>query len=175
MGSGKETGDLLAVALEKEIKGRDFYRDAMQKSTNELGKELFRSLSVDESVHIDRIKKIYAALTGGQVWPTDWKSLHVENEDLNKLTRTRIEQFGKNMAPDMSDVEAINIGVQMEQTAIKFYEEQLEKAADPIEKEFATQMIAEERSHFAALESLKEFFSNPAGFYLELEKPALEG
>jgi rubrerythrin len=170
-----EKSEMLAVALEKEIKGRDFYREAMEKSTNELGKELFRSLAVDESVHIDRIKKIYAALTGGQVWPTDWKSLHVENEDLNKLTRARIKQFGKNMSPDMSDVEALNIGVQMEQTAINFYEEQLQKAVDQIEKEFATMMIAEERSHFAALESLMEFFSNPQGFYMELEKPHIDG
>ena len=49
----------------------------------------------------------------------------------------------------------------MEQGAITFYEDQLSKASDPLEKEFAIVMISEERGHFGALEDLKMYSRKP--------------
>ena len=53
------TLQMLAIAIEKEEKGRDFYKDAVAKCANELGKQMFRTLMADEGVHIQRLKQIH--------------------------------------------------------------------------------------------------------------------
>jgi len=166
---------MLAAALEKEEKGRDFYKKASENCVNPLGREIFRTLMVDEGAHVKRVKEIFGALTKGEKWDTNWKNYKVENEDLQKLFRKRIQTVGSRVDGDNSDVEAISIGIEMEQGAIEFYEDQLSKASDPLEKEFAPIMISEERGHYGALKDLKMYFENPESWFAEKERGLLDG
>lgn len=166
---------MLAAALEKEEKGRDFYKQAMDKCTNPLGRELFRSLVADEGVHIVRIKEIYESLRGGKVWNAEWKSHTAQNEDLRQLVRARSMELGPRITAETSDLEAVDIGIQMESGAIAFYQDQRAKAVDELEKDFADIMLAEERNHLRGLEDLKLYFTNPESWLLEMEKPTLDG
>ena len=59
---------MLAKALEMEQKGYSFYEKAIGQCTNDVGRDVFTKLRDDELIHIDRIKKIYAALEGGGQW-----------------------------------------------------------------------------------------------------------
>ncbi len=77
--------------------------------------------------------------------------------------------------PNTGDLEALDVGVGMEQAAINFYLGEEPKAADTLEKQFITQMIAEERSHLRALEDLKLFFTNPESWHTEVEHHGLDG
>ncbi len=176
MTNGSErSGQMLAAALEKEEKGRDFYKDAAEKCVNQLGREFFRILMAEEGVHIRRIKDIYSSLTGASKWTDKWKAMAFENEDLHKLTRKRCVELGSRVKGDSSDIEALNIGLQMEQGAINFYEDQLDKSTDSLEKEFITIMIAEERNHYAALSDMKLYFTDPESWFIENEKVILDG
>lgn len=166
---------MLAAALEKEEKGRDFYQNAVEKCTNPLGRELFRSLMLDEGSHIARIKHIYASLQEGKVWTSDWKSHTIQNQDLRKLVRERSLQLGSRITADTSDLEAVDIGIEMESGAISFYQTQAEKAKDALEKEFIDIMIAEERNHLRGLQDLKLYLANPESWLMEIEKPTLDG
>ncbi|HMK36581.1 MAG TPA: ferritin family protein [Desulfomonilaceae bacterium] len=165
---------MLATALEKEIKGAEFYRDAMAKCSNQVGKELFRCLMADEGIHIKRVKQIYESLHRGQPWSETWKS-EAPSEDLNKLTKKRITELGAAVTADTNDMEALKIGIQMEQGAINFYEDQLKKASNPLESEFIKCMIAEERTHFQALEDVILYFTDPESWYIEKERPPIDG
>jgi rubrerythrin len=166
---------ILAAALEKEEKGRDFYKKASESCVNPLGKEIFKTLMVDEGAHVKRVKEIFNFLSKGQKWDTHWRNYKVENEDLQKLFRKRIETLGSRVEGDNSDLEAISIGLEMEQGAINFYEDQLSKASDPLEKEFAKVMISEERGHFGALEDLKMYLENPESWFAEKERASFDG
>lgn len=166
---------ILAAALEKEKKGRDFYKEASDKCVNPLGKEIFRTLMVDEGAHVKRVMEIFDTISKGQKWDTNWKHYKVENKDLQKLFRKRIETIGSRVQGDNSDIEAISIGLEMEQGAIKFYEDQLSKATDPLEKEFATVMIDEERGHFGALKDLKMYLADPELWFAQIERAQLDG
>jgi rubrerythrin len=166
---------MLAAALEKEEKGRDFYKDAAENCSNELGKELFHTLMIEEGVHIKRIKEIYEGLHGGGAWTEDWKSLRGINESLQKLIRQRITSLGPKVQSVHEDLEAVEIGIQMEQSSIVFYEDELGKAGDALEKEFIKKMIAEERMHFASLEDVKLYMTNPLSWFTEKERPTLDG
>lgn len=166
---------MLAAALEKEEKGRDFYKDAAEKCGNPLGKELFHTLMVEEGVHIKRIKQIYEALHGGDAWTEEWKSFRGINDALQSLIRQRITTLGPKVESAHEDLEAVEIGIQMEQSSILFYEDELAKAGDALEKEFIQKMIAEERMHFASLEDVKLYMTNPLSWFTEKERPTLDG
>ena len=170
-----KTLQMLATAIEKEEKGRDFYRNAVSKCSNELGKETFRTLVAEESVHIQRLKQIHEKMSKERTWSEDWKTCRVENEDLNELMKERIAKLGPQVKAESGDLEALEIGVQMEQGAIDFYEEQLGKAVDPLERDFVKRMITEERRHFVALEDLKLYFTNPESWFIEKEHHVLDG
>ena len=169
------TLQMLAIAMEKEEKGRDFYKEAAAKCTNELGKATFRTLMAEEGVHIQRLKQIHEQMHKERAWSEDWKACHVENEDLKKLMKERVAKLGPKVKAESGDLEALEIGVQMEQGAIDFYEEQLKKAVDPLEQDFAKHMITEERRHFVALEDLKLYFANPESWFIEKEHHGLDG
>lgn len=166
---------MLNLALQKEEKGRQFYQEAAAKCASEVGKEMFRSLMADEGVHIKRIKEIFTTLQKGHGWNSDWRKLQIENEDLRSLVKDRMTRLGPKVKPESRDLNAVNIALEMEQGAITFYDDQLAKASDPLEKDFIIQMIAEERTHFAALEDVKMFLESPEAWFAEKERSGLDG
>ncbi len=176
MTSGSDAAiSMLAAALEKEEKGQEFYREASEKSSNPLGKEFFKSLMAEEGIHIRRIKRIYTHLSGGTEWTDEWKALKMDNADLQRLTRDRIKNLGSQISANSSDLDALNIAIEMEQGAIIFYEEQAAQAKDSLEKEFVMLMMKEERGHYAALKEIKLFFTDPESYYIESERVMLDG
>jgi rubrerythrin len=174
-GEMKKSMTMLATALEKEERGRDFYRDAVSKCSNQLGKDIFKSLMEEEGIHIRRVKMIYDSLHSGKAWSEEWKSLQGTNQNLQELFRERIVKLGPKVKAESGDVEALDIGLAMEQGAIDFYEEELERAADPLERDFISCMIGEEHAHYATLADIKFYLSNPESWFVEHEHHVLDG
>jgi len=166
---------MLATAMEKEQSGWEFYKNAAEKCGNAMGKELFRKLMADEGIHMQRVKQIYDSLYNKQVWSQDWMACRTENQDLNQFISDRITKLSGQIKPESGDLEAIEIGLDMEQGSINFYEEQLKNAVDSQERDFLDLMIREERGHFVALKDLKLFFTNPESWYYEKERQHVDG
>jgi rubrerythrin len=165
----------LVAALEKEEQGKAFYKQAAATCANDRCKEVFVGLMADEGVHMTRIQKLHAVLAKGETWTGDWKACTIENDDLRKLLRERAAQSGNKVKPDTTDLEAVDVGIAMEKGSISFYSEQQAKATDPLEKEFAIQMIAEEQAHLRTLEDLRLFLADPEAWYTEMEHHVLDG
>jgi len=174
-GSPDKSMTMLATALEKEERGRDFYRDAVSKCSNQLGKDIFKSLMEEEGIHIRRVKMIYDSLHSGKAWSEEWKSLQGTNEKLQELFRRRIIELGPKVKAESGDLEALDVGLAMEQGAIDFYDEELQRATDPIEREFISCMIGEEHIHYSALADIKFYLTNPESWFVEHEHHVLDG
>jgi rubrerythrin len=174
-GVSEKSLQMLALALEKEQSGWSFYKDAAAKCRTEMGQEIFRRLMADEGVHIQRVKEIYGSLAGGGTWSEDWKTYRTESEDLTKLIQQRVTKLGSKVKAETGDLEAVEIGIGMEQGAIDFYDEQMNKATDRMEQDFISVMLAEERTHFAALQDLKLLLENPESWFVEKEHHVLDG
>ncbi len=166
---------MLAAALEKEEFGRDFYVKAARECANELGKEIFGILMKEEGVHIARIKLLYDSLSGGSAWSGDWKSHKGTNENLQKLFRDRMTALGTGIKADTGDIEALDLGMDFEQGAIKFYAEHLPLAADDLERAFVEAMVLEERTHYSTLADIRLFLTDPESYYAEVERHGLDG
>jgi len=172
---GDRTIQMLAKALEMETKGKAFYENASSTSINALGREIFQMLRNDEIIHMDRIRKIYESLNAGQAWSGQWKGMEVEHKDLQTLFTEMASEHGPTIKAEPGDLEALDVGIDLEQRAVAFYEEHLTKATDPLEREFTERMIAEERSHHGALSDMKLYLADPTAWFLERERGGLDG
>jgi len=166
---------MLATALEGEERGRDFYKEAVDKCANELGKDIFRTLTIEEGIHIKRVKEIYDSLQRGEAWTGKWKEYKLQNENLEQLFKERIRKLGPGAQAGATDLEALEVGLGFEQSAIKFYEQELASATDPLEKEFIQRMILEEHAHYASLADVKLYLTNPQAYFIEHERHTLDG
>ncbi|NOQ95001.1 MAG: hypothetical protein GQ555_00110 [Desulfobacterales bacterium] len=166
---------MLSTALEMEKKGKSIYEMAVSTCQNELGREIFRMLMKDEGMHMDRILNIYEALKVGEAWSEEWKSIKPDHKDLGILFKEMASAHGTEITAKTSDLEALDIGIDLEFRAISFYQQHFANAVDPIEREFIDQMITEEKSHHAALSDMKLYFSDPAAWFGEHERQILDG
>ena len=164
---------MLASALEMEEKGRAFYEKAALECYNELGKEIFTILKDYEIVHTDRIKKIYQSLEGGAAWLEEWVPVQPV-DDLPLIFKQLAERHASHIKP-ASDLEALEIGLELEESSIRFYDKHMIEASDPLEKKFIEQMLMEEREHFRILADMKYYYSDPEGWLMEKEHLQLDG
>jgi rubrerythrin len=167
--------NMLKTALEMEEKGKKFYDDAVVNCSNELGKDIFSMLRDDELLHMDRIRTIYDSLMGGKGWSEDWKALKFAHKDLDKLFKEMARKHGKDIKADTSDMEAIDVGLDFELKSVKYYEEHLERADSPKEREFLERMIGEERTHHSTLSDMKLYLADPSAWFIEKERHGLDG
>jgi rubrerythrin len=166
---------MLSKALELEKKGTGFYDNAVSTCQNEVGREIFRMLMQDEIVHMDRIKRIYELLKAGGAWTDEWKSVKPDHKDLGVLFREMVSAHGKDITAKTSDIEALDVGIDLELRAISFYQGHLSEATDSLEREFLEQIITEEKGHHTALADMKLYLSDPASWFGEQEHPGLDG
>jgi len=166
---------MVETALAMEEKGKGFYQKALEKTKNELGRDIFEKLRDDEDVHVVRIRKIVASLSGGTGWTDAWKAHQPEHADLGVVFRKLAKKHGTGITTSTDDIDALQVGLDFEQEAVSFYKGHLEEATDPIEKEFIERMVQEERSHFAALKDMKFYLENPEAWMEEKERSLLDG
>jgi len=166
---------MLKTALSMEEEGENFYRKAMENSRNELGRAIFETLMKDEKIHYGRILKIYDGLKNNHTWSDEWKSMDVGHKDVTELFREMAAKHGKVMEADPGELEALDVGIDFEYKTMKFYQDYLPQAKEPLEKQFIENMIAEERGHYTALKDMKHYMSDPAAWYQEMERGGLDG
>lgn len=166
---------ILSAALELEKKGEAFYKKAVSTCQNALGREIFRMLMKDEGLHMDRILKIYNSLKQGQTWSEDWKSMKSGHKDLRVLFKEMASEHGSKIEVNTSDLDALNMGIDLELRSIAFYKKNITNAQDSIERDFIEQMIREENSHHAVLSDMKVYLADPAGWFFEHEHTGLDG
>jgi rubrerythrin len=166
---------MLDKALEMEKKGKDFYEKAAGSCRNEIGKEVFQTLRRDEDIHIARIMEIYAILTKGGSWSSEWKAKGFSHGDLAVFFLDLAHKYQTQTTADAGDIEALQIGIDFELGSVTFYEKRLMSAEDALEREFIERMVAEEKGHHSILEDARLYLTDPSSWFQEHEHGGLDG
>lgn len=173
------TLELLSAALEMERKGIAFYENAAGKCDNPLGVRVFSMLKNDERVHMERIRQIYSELYSGKTWSAQWQEIGdshgKERDNLATLFRNLIKDHWRTIQASPGDMEALDIGLDLERQSVAHYQQGLEDADRILEKEFLSLMVEEEKRHCDILLEMKQFLENPAAWYREVEKGHFDG
>lgn len=169
-----KTERMLMSAIELEKEGLAFYSQAAERTHNELGKRIFRSLEKDEINHVRTIQAIYEALHHGHAWPST-QELPASQADLRAMIESFAADHKEGLHAATDDLSAIDIGLDFERRSVAFYMEQSDRATTARDREFVKRLLAEEQLHWNALSELKSFLLDPASWFQVRERSMFDG
>jgi rubrerythrin len=144
----------LAVAIQTEIEGFEFYKIAAQKSKDEGAKKMFESLAADEVRHRDMLNDQYQLIIQGK----DFKPFKKPPKSrLRVKSPVFSKEFLESKKKKQFEMSALSIGIMLEQNAIDFYREQKEISGDSKVKKFFHDLAIWEGDHLRALIAQKRF------------------
>ncbi len=158
--------DGLRKAIQAEREGQHFYRMAAQITQDAQGRSVFEELAEDERIHEEFLRRHYDSvlkdgrLASGEalVAPAADRFAHpIFSADLRKRA-----------AGAHYEMTALSIGIQLEESAVRFYEGEAKACENPAAKEFYKTLVTWEQGHLSALQrqadAMKEEYWGATGF-----------
>ncbi|MBI4774360.1 MAG: ferritin family protein [Deltaproteobacteria bacterium] len=148
----------LRTAMEAEMTGHAFYKNAADSTADPKGKETFLRLAQEEMGHFKYLKTQYKSILekGGYDFtqhPTDEAHKHASGPIFSA-------DFKKRLKESHFEISVLSIGMKLELDAIAFYRSCAEKAREEKAKELYLQLAEWEQGHYDAfareLDNLKE-------------------
>jgi len=169
-----KTMEVLQLAVQMEVEGKEFYQKLSQKSSSKLAKQLFQQLADEEDIHRKKFEEIYETLKRGQNWP-EVVPPSEKGKRLKSLFAEATKELGSKIKVAESELEAIKMAMDMEIKSYNLYHSRSEESALPVEKQFYEALAGEEREHHLALLDSYEYLSDPAGWFTKSEHWSIDG
>ena len=167
--------ELMCTVVEIKEKMKSFYADAAGKCGDRVGVETFEMLRETEQKHLNRLNEIYADLSKGEGNLDACRFYDFDVPGRDEVMKKLKQKREKISNACLDDVAAIESGMDLENKGIEFFQARLKEAAGPVEREFLTQMIAEERSHYITLADLKFYYTDTGHWLMEKSRAGLDG
>jgi len=164
---------IIKTATQMEIDGKEFYRNASQKSSNELGKKLLRSLAEEEDYHRKKFDELYNQIRVKKAWPmTD-----VQTDGGSNLRTVFARALDKpaSSSASKSELDAVQLAIDMETKTLDYYRTNGAAAKYDTEKEFYEKLAGQEKEHQLILLDYYEYLKDPSGWYTSKEHHSLDG
>ncbi len=143
----------LIRALQAEKWGYEFYLGASQRAKDLKAKKIFLRLTQEEIDHQLALKKLLEKM--GE----DWDIKDITPMAMPGIELPSLKEIAKK---EISDKEALEIGIKMEEAAIKFYTELGRMVNDKEDKNFFRQLVDFEKEHLTSLQkSYSAIFDKP--------------
>jgi rubrerythrin len=169
-----DTLKILKTAIQMELDGREFYLKASRASTSDLGRKLLQSLADEESIHQQKFEEIYREIEARGGWP-----VVTFQPDGGQALRTIFAEATETITQvdtaQTTEIDAVQMAVDMEAKSYDFYQEQLEAASHDAEREFYRALAAQEREHQLILLDYFEYLKDPAAWFVTKEHHSLDG
>lgn len=90
----------LKIAIDVENGGKEYYLTAVQKSDNEAGRKLLKSLALEEDTYRRKLEEIYHAIQKKMEWPAVAFQLDKGNKlrSLQKYSISMVYHYSSNSA-----------------------------------------------------------------------------
>jgi len=140
MSDHKEMLDAILAAMEIEKETFDYYTRAEQKTFNSGGKKIFRWLARSEEQHYLKLTELYNSLNNGERWV------------FYGGTTIELEPDGDgHIGFDTTDLEALELAMEIEKKGISYFSELMQKTNDPDGKGMLQTLLNEEREHLRVI------------------------
>jgi len=170
----KERLNALEIALQNEMREREFYLGNAQKTKNSLGKAMFQQIGDEELEHYERLKELHKQWERKGVWPETVplkvKDTMVKSILLNMLKKA--EEIPEGVADDL---EAIRKAIVFEASGAKHYAMLRDHVTSQKEKQFFDLLAKIEHAHYLSLKDTEEFLTDPVSWYQKKEHHGLDG
>jgi len=164
----------LQTALKMEIDGKKFYLKASQNSKNQLGKQLLKKLAAEEDEHRVVFQNIFDAIKARKGWP-DVKYIGDGGRGLRTIFAKALESMDKDTKSITAELDAVKIGMDLENKTYDFYTKRSAKSTFEAEKQLYEAIAIQESEHHRVLQDYYEFLQDPAQWYVKTEHTAVDG
>lgn len=144
----------LKTAMEAELTGHTFYKNAARTISDPMGRKTFAAMAAEEMEHFNYLRHQYKSVLekGGYDFT---KKLRKKD-----VTHANSPIFSDDLKGRIKDahfeVNALTIGTKLELDAIRFYGECAKNAEDEDARTFYNELVEWERDHYEALSSQLE-------------------
>jgi len=170
----KERLNALEVALNNELKEREFYLKNSERTKNALGKSMFKQIADDELEHYERLKQLKIEWEKKEIWP-ETLPLKVKETQIKEILTKFLQKVDQASESDKDDLQAVRTAIEFESNGTDFYKKLRDSVTDKKEKEFFDLLASIEYEHYLSLKDLEEYFVSPADWYRAHEHHTLDG
>jgi rubrerythrin len=164
-----EAIEAIKTAIQMEKDGLRYYKEAAEKTENELAKKTFLRIAKDEAVHLKTFQQMFDTVTGSE----EWRDLAEFTPKVGKVPifEGEIEKKG-NVNP--SEVDALRIAIDNERKGIEHYKKAAAAAGDKMAKEIFNKIQKEEEYHYDLLQAQLDYLTK-SGFWLDIGEFQMDG
>jgi rubrerythrin len=170
----KERLNALEVALNNEMKEREFYLKNAERTKNALGKSMFKQIGDDELEHYERLKQLKLEWEKKGIWP-ETLPLKVKETEIKEILKKFLQKVEQTASNDDDDLQAVRTAIDFEAKGTEFYKKLRDSVTNKKEKEFFDLLSKIEYEHYLSLKDVEEYFVNPADWYRAHEHHTLDG
>ena len=170
----QERLNALDVALNNEMREREFYLNNAKRTKNEVGRAMFQKIADEELEHYERLKQLHETWKKRETWP-ETVPLKVEDTIVKDVLADMVKKAEKMPEKDDDDLKAIRTAIDFEAKGEAYYAQIRDNVKDPREKEFFGLLSRIEHEHYLSLKDTEEYLTNPASWYVKAERHGLDG
>lgn len=161
----------IQTAIAYEIRIRDIYRDAAQRSGDPIGQRVYRNLAEDEQRHIDYLESRLDQWRGsGKI---TLKDLDTAIPSLKSLQQAAADIATRLTGETRTDEkQALSKALKAEIETSRFYQEMVDTLTDEGQKMFA-RFLEIEKGHIDAVQAELDFLSK-TGYWLDFKEFDME-
>ncbi len=170
----KERISALEVALNNELREREFYLKNAKRTKNPLGKKMFQRIGDEELEHYQRLKQLHEKWEKQEKWPGTLP-LKVNGTIVKDVLKDFLKKADEAKEGDGDDLEAVRTAIEFEAKGAKYYADLRDAVSDPKEKEFFDLLSRIENEHYLSLKDTEEYFIDPQAWYRMVEHHTFDG
>ncbi|OGP55620.1 MAG: hypothetical protein A2Y65_00440 [Deltaproteobacteria bacterium RBG_13_52_11] len=170
----KERLNALEVALNNEMREREFYLKNAARTKNPLGTLMFQQIGDEELEHYERLKQLHQKWEKGEKWP-ETVPLEVKGTIVKDILFNIVKKVDEMPPEDADDLKAVRKAIAFEAKGAKYYAELRDRVSDPKEKGFFNLLSQIENEHYLTLKDTEEYLTDPASWYQKAEHHTLDG
>jgi rubrerythrin len=166
----KDTENAIRDAIILEINGRKFFNHAAEVTHHPKGKKMFLHLAEEEVKHLEIFSKMFNEILGG----SDWKKELIPDDVSGEAPLVEKLKESMKLEERKGEVEALRIGMELERSAITFFQEAAAATDDPDAKKIFLEISEEEKFHFDLLQAQYDSVTG-TGFWLDSAEFQMDG
>jgi rubrerythrin len=170
----QERLNALDVALNNEMREREFYLNNAKRTKNEVGRAMFQKIADEELEHYERLKQLHETWKKRETWP-ETVPLKVEGTVVKDILLDMVRKTEKMPIKDDDDLKAIRTAIDFEAKGAAYYAKIRDEVTDLREKEFFDLLSKIEHEHYLSLKDTEEYLTDPTSWYVKSEHHGLDG
>ncbi len=162
---------IIREAIKYEDNGLSTYLEFARKTENQIGKNMFIRLAMDEHQHRLYLEdQLVSLLNDGK-----WKKIEIPKSEMELIAPAiREKQKQTKGESGLSEIDALNTAIDFEKKSAEFFREQAESATEPDIKAFFLRLAEWEDAHFDLIQAELDAI-NQTGFWFGIPEFRMDG